>query len=40
VLVYRRGLGEEPEEILLRDVPILLLLASWAVTAGLVLTLS
>lgn len=40
VLVHRRGLGEEPEEILLRDVPILLLLASWAVTAALVLTLS
>jgi len=40
VLVYRRGLGEEPEEILLRDLPILLLVASWAVTAALVLTLS
>lgn len=40
VLVHRHGLGEEPEEILLRDRPILLLLGAWAVTAALVLTLS
>lgn len=40
VLVHRHGLGEEPEEILLRDIPILLLLASWTVTAALVLSLS
>jgi len=39
-LVYRHGLGEEPEEILLRDVPILVLLVAWAVTAALVLTLT
>ncbi len=40
VLVHRHGLGEEPEEILLTDVPILLAIGSWAVTAGLVLTLT
>ena len=39
-LVHRRGLGEEPEEVLLRDVPILVLLVAWAVTAALVLTLT
>jgi 4-hydroxybenzoate polyprenyltransferase len=40
VLVRRHGLGEEPEEILLADVPILVALAGWTVTAALVLTLS
>jgi 4-hydroxybenzoate polyprenyltransferase len=40
VLIHRHGMGEEPEEILLRDVPIVFLLVSWAVTAGLILTLS
>jgi len=40
VLVRRHGLGEEPEEILLRDAPILLAIAGWAVTAALVLSLS
>jgi 4-hydroxybenzoate polyprenyltransferase len=40
VLVHRHGLGEEPEEILLTDVPILIAIGSWAVTAGLVLTLT
>ena len=37
VLVHRQGLGEEPEEILLRDRPMLLAITAWAVTAGLVL---
>ena len=40
ILVRRHGLGEEPEEILLRDAPILLAIAGWAVTAALVLSLS
>jgi 4-hydroxybenzoate polyprenyltransferase len=40
VLVFRSGLGEAPEEILLSDVPILIAVAGWAVTAGLLLTLS
>jgi len=40
VLVRRHGLGEEPEEILLADVPILVAIAGWTLTAALVLTLS
>jgi 4-hydroxybenzoate polyprenyltransferase len=40
VLVHRHGLGEEPEEILLTDIPILVAIGSWAVTAALVLTLT
>jgi 4-hydroxybenzoate polyprenyltransferase len=40
VLVHRHGLGEAPEEILLTDIPILVTIGSWAVTAGLVLTLT
>ena len=39
-LVHRHGLGEAPEEILLTDLPILVAIGSWAVTAGLVLTLT
>ena len=37
LLIHRRDLGEEPEEILLRDVPLLLCIVSWAVCAALVL---
>ncbi len=40
LLVHRHGLGEEPEEILLSDVPILALIAAWTLTASLILTLS
>ena len=40
LLVLRRGLGEEPEEILLTDRPILLAIAAWSVTAALILALS
>lgn len=40
LVLIRRGLGEEPEEILLRDLPIQGLLAAWAVTAAIVLTTS
>lgn len=40
VLVFRSGLGEAPEEILLTDVPILLAIGGWAVTAAMLLTLS
>ncbi len=40
VLVHRDGLGEAPEEILLSDVPILLAIGAWVVTAALVLTLT
>jgi 4-hydroxybenzoate polyprenyltransferase len=37
LLVHRQDLGEEPEEVLLRDVPILLCMAAWAVCAALLL---
>jgi hypothetical protein len=40
VLVFRSGLGEAPEEILFSDVPILIAIAAWSITAGLLLTLS
>ena len=34
LLMHRRELGEEPEEILLADVPILACIAAWAVCAA------
>jgi 4-hydroxybenzoate polyprenyltransferase len=37
LLVHRRDLGEEPEEILLRDLPILVCIAGWAVCAAVIL---
>ena len=37
LLIHRQNLGEEPEEVLLRDVPILVCLAAWAVCAGVLL---
>jgi 4-hydroxybenzoate polyprenyltransferase len=37
LLMHRRDLGEEPEEVLLRDAPILLCIAGWAVCAAIVL---
>ena len=37
LLMHRRDLGEEPEEVLLRDAPILLCIAGWAVTAAVIL---
>ncbi len=37
LLIHRRDLGEEPEEILLRDLPILLCIAGWAVCAAVIL---
>jgi 4-hydroxybenzoate polyprenyltransferase len=37
LLMHRRDLGEEPEEVLLRDVPILLCLAGWTATAAIIL---
>ena len=37
LLMHRRDLGEEPEEVLLRDAPILLCIAGWAVCAAVVL---
>jgi 4-hydroxybenzoate polyprenyltransferase len=40
LLVHRQDLGEEPEEVLLRDVPILLCMAGWAACAALLLALT
>ena len=37
LLMHGRDLGEEPEEILLRDVPILLCIAGWAACAATIL---
>ncbi len=37
LLMHRRDLGEEPEEVLLRDVPILVCIAGWAACAGIIL---
>jgi hypothetical protein len=38
LLMHRRDLGEEPEEVLLRDVPILLCILGWAVCAAVILS--
>jgi 4-hydroxybenzoate polyprenyltransferase len=37
LLMHRRDLGEEPEEVLLRDLPILVCIAAWATTAAVIL---
>jgi 4-hydroxybenzoate polyprenyltransferase len=40
LLMHREELGEEPERVLLTDVPILATVALWALTSGLILGLS
>jgi len=40
LLMHRRDLGEEPEEILLRDVPILACIAGWAACAATILAMT
>jgi 4-hydroxybenzoate polyprenyltransferase len=40
LLIHRRDLGEEPEEVLLRDRPILLCLTGWAICSALILALT
>ena len=40
LLIHRHGLGEEPETVLLSDLPILVCVAGWAVTAALILVLT
>jgi 4-hydroxybenzoate polyprenyltransferase len=40
LLVHRQDLGEEPEEVLLRDAPILICMAAWAACAALLLALT
>ena len=40
LLMHREDLGEEPENVLLSDVPILVTVAAWAVTSAVILTAS
>jgi 4-hydroxybenzoate polyprenyltransferase len=40
LLLHRRDLGEEPENVLLTDVPLLLTIAAWAATCGVILALT
>jgi 4-hydroxybenzoate polyprenyltransferase len=40
LLIHRQDLGEEPEEVLLRDLPILICIAAWAVSAAVILLLT
>jgi len=40
LLIHRRDLGEEPEEVLLRDPPILLCIGGWAACAAVILALT
>jgi hypothetical protein len=37
LLLHRHDLGEEPENVLLTDVPLLLTVASWVATSGAIL---
>jgi 4-hydroxybenzoate polyprenyltransferase len=40
LLIHRDDVGEEPEQVLLTDVPIILTVCGWAVTAALILVLT
>jgi 4-hydroxybenzoate polyprenyltransferase len=40
LLIHRHDLGEEPEQVLLKDAPILLAVAGWIVTAATILVLT
>jgi 4-hydroxybenzoate polyprenyltransferase len=40
LLMHREDLGEEPENVLLTDVPILATIAAWAVTSAVILGLT
>jgi 4-hydroxybenzoate polyprenyltransferase len=40
LLLHRRDLGEEPENVLLTDVPLILTLAGWAATSAVILALT
>jgi 4-hydroxybenzoate polyprenyltransferase len=40
LLIHRQDLGEEPEEVLLRDKPILACIAAWALFAAVILVLT
>jgi 4-hydroxybenzoate polyprenyltransferase len=40
LLIHRQDLGEEPEEVLLRDTPILICIAAWGICAAVILALT
>src|SRR5438132_3176958 len=40
LLLHRHDLGEEPENVLLTDVPLLVTIASWAATCAVILALT
>ena len=40
LLLHRRGLGEEPDALLVEDVPLLVTVAAWATTCAIVLALN
>jgi hypothetical protein len=40
LLVHRQGLGEEPDAVLVKDVPILVTVALWAATCAAILALT
>jgi 4-hydroxybenzoate polyprenyltransferase len=40
LLLHRRDLGEEPENVLLTDVPLIVTLAAWAATSAVILALT
>ena len=40
LLLHRRGLGEEPDALLVEDVPLLVTVAAWATTCAIVLALA
>lgn len=40
LLLHRRGLGEEPEALLVEDLPLLATVAAWAAASGVILTLT
>ena len=40
LLIHRRDVGEEPENVLLSDVPTLVTVAAWALTAAAILALA
>jgi len=40
LLLHRRGLGEEPEALLVEDLPLLATVAAWAAACGVILALT
>ena len=40
LLLHRRGLGEEPETLLVEDLPLLVTVATWAAACAVILALT